>query len=59
MTSGADAPTPHEPKPGDFVTVDGREAVFLYRRDGAAVVRFYGEDDARVVPFSKLRWRDS
>ena len=59
MTSGAHAPTPDEPKPGDHVTVGGREAVFLYRRGAAAVVRFYGEDDARVVPFSKLRRRAS
>ena len=56
MTSGAHAPAPDEPKPGELVTVDRREAVFLYRRGRAAIVRFAGQDDARVVPFSKLRW---
>ena len=42
MTSRANAPTPSEPKPGDAVTVDHREAVFLYRRGRAAIVRFAG-----------------
>ena len=57
MTSDAHASTPGEPQPGDHVTVNGREAVFLYRRDDGAVIRYYGENDARLVPFSKLRWR--
>ena len=54
MTSGAHAPT-DEPKPGELVTVDGREALLLYRRGQAAIVRFASQDDARVVPFSKVR----
>ena len=55
MTSGAHAPTPDGPRHGDFVTVNGRAAVFLYRRGAAAFVRYYGEDDSRAVPLSKVR----
>jgi hypothetical protein len=55
MTSGAHAPISNKPKPGDVVTVAGREATFLYRRDGAAVVRFAGETESRAVPYSKVR----
>lgn len=55
-----DAPTPDpqiEPKHGDVVTIDGRKAVFLYRRGSAAVVRFEASGDSRVVPFGKLERR--
>ena len=58
MTSDAHAPIPDEPKPGDFVVVNGREAVFLYSRGKAAFIRYSGEDDTRVVPFAKLRQRE-
>jgi hypothetical protein len=54
MTSGATAPTLCQPKHGDVVTVGGREATFLYARGHAAVVRFTGEAESRVVPVSKL-----
>ncbi len=57
MRSGAHAPTPG-PKEGEIVAVNGRAATFLYRRGMAAIVRYFGEHDARVVPFSKLQWRD-
>jgi hypothetical protein len=53
-THGADAPTP-DPRHGDVVAIDGRRAVFLYRRGRAAVVRFADGGDSRVVPFSKLK----
>jgi hypothetical protein len=53
-THRADAPTP-DPRHGDVVAIDGRRAVFLYRRGRAAVVRFAGGADSRVVPFSKLK----
>ena len=59
MTSGADAPTPREPKAGEIVAIDGREATFLYSRNSAAIVRFHGETDTRVVPLAKLRRRAS
>jgi hypothetical protein len=49
-----DAPSP-EPKHGDEVAIDGRRAVFLYRRGPAAVVRFDESADSRVVPFTKLK----
>jgi hypothetical protein len=55
-----DAPSPDreaEPKHGDVVTIDGRKAVFLYRRGRAAVVRFEESGDSRVVPFRKLQQR--
>jgi hypothetical protein len=54
MTSGAHAPI-FEPRPGDVVAVDIREAKFLYRRGPVAVVRFRGDRESRVVPFSKVR----
>jgi hypothetical protein len=54
LTKRADAPTP-EPRHGDVVAIDGRKAVFLYRRGLAAVVRFDETGDSRVVPFSKLK----
>jgi hypothetical protein len=57
VTADADAPTPDDPKQGDIVLVNGREAVFLYRRGDAAIIRYFGEDDSRAVPFSKIRWR--
>ena len=58
MTSGASAPASNEePKHGDIVIVDGREAIFLYRRGQAATVRFKEGARCRVVPFAKLRWR--
>jgi hypothetical protein len=44
-----------EPKHGDVVAIDGRRAVFLYRRGRAAVVRFDKSGGSRVVPFSKLQ----
>lgn len=59
MTSDAHAPMPDEPRQGDFVVVNAREALFLYRRDEAAVIRYDGEHDARVVPLSKVRRRES
>lgn len=59
MTSDAHAPIPDQPQHGDIVIVNGREAVFLYRRDNAAFIRYYGEEDTRAVPFSKLHWRHS
>ena len=59
MRSDARAPIPDEPKQGDFVVVNAREALFLYRRDDAAFIRYDGEDETRVVPFSKLRLRGS
>ncbi len=49
-----DAPTP-EPKHGDLVAVDGRRAVFLYRRGRAAIVRFVKTVDSRVLLFSELQ----
>jgi hypothetical protein len=58
MTSDAHAPTADMPRPGDVVAVSGREAVFLYRHGAAAVIRYAGEEDARVVPFAKLTWRE-
>ena len=54
MVQRADAPSP-DPKHGDVVAVEGRKAVFLYRRGRAAVVRFDETADSRVVPFSKLK----
>jgi hypothetical protein len=57
MTSGAHAPSSGSPRQRDIVLVNGREAVFLYRRGGAAIVRYHGEGDSRAVPFSKLRLR--
>ena len=54
MTSDAHAPIPDEPRQGDTVVVNGREALFLYRRGDAAFIRYRGEDDTRVVPYSKL-----
>jgi hypothetical protein len=58
MKAGANAPTTDpqgDPRHGDPVAIDGRKAVFLYRRGGAAVVRFQESGDSRVVPFAKLR----
>lgn len=55
MTSDAHAPSSEPPRQRDIVLVNGREAVFLYRRNAAAIVRYRGEEDSRVVPFSKLR----
>ncbi len=57
MTSDAGAPTPDEPKPGDMVVVNERPAVFLYRRGGGAIIRYFEEEDSRAVPFAKLQWR--
>ena len=54
MTQRADAPLP-DPKHGDVVAINGRKAVFLYRRGGAAVVRFDEGGDSRVVPYEKLK----
>ena len=54
MTKRLGAPSP-EPKHGDEVAIDGRRAVFLYRRGPAAVVRFDESSDSRVVPFTKLK----
>jgi hypothetical protein len=54
LANRADAPTP-EPRHGDVVAIDGRSAVFLYRRGLAAVVRFDETVDSRVVLFSKLQ----
>lgn len=54
MTQRADAPLP-DPKHGDVVAIDGRKAVFLYRRGHAAVVRFDQGGDSRVVPYAKLK----
>jgi hypothetical protein len=54
LTKRADAPSP-EPRHGDAVAIDGRRAVFLYRRGLAAVVRFDESGNSRVVPFSKLK----
>ena len=51
-----DAKAP-DPKPGDVVEVGGRQAVFLYRTAGAAVIRFRGEAVTRAVPPSKLKRR--
>ena len=59
MTMDAHAPISPEPQQGHIVVVDGREAVFLYRRNQAAIVRYEGEDDSRVVPFSKISCRES
>lgn len=53
MTQRADAPLPI-PRHGDVVAIDGRKAVFLYRRGRAAVVRFNTSGDSRVVPYEKL-----
>jgi len=50
----ADAPSP-DPRHGDVVAIEGRKAVFLYRRGRAAIVRFDETGDSRVVPFSKLK----
>jgi hypothetical protein len=58
MTSGASAPLYDAPKQGNVVLVNGREAVFLYRRGEAAAIRYSGEDDSRIVPYSKLQRRD-
>jgi hypothetical protein len=54
VTQRADAPLP-DPKHGDLVAINGRKAVFLYRRGGAAVVRFDEGGDSRVVPYEKLK----
>jgi hypothetical protein len=54
LTKRPDAPSP-EPRHGDEVAIDGRRAVFLYRRGLAAVVRFDESADSRVVPFKKLK----
>jgi hypothetical protein len=54
VTQRADAPLP-DPKHGDVVAIDGRKAVFLYRRGHAAVVRFDQGGDSRVVPYAKLK----
>jgi hypothetical protein len=54
VTQRADAPTP-DPKHGDAVAIDGRKAVFLYRRGRAAIVRFADGGDSRVVPYAKLK----
>lgn len=55
MTSIADtSTTTFEPKQYEIVSVKGREAVFLYRRHAAAIVRYAGEDDSRAVPLSKV-----
>jgi hypothetical protein len=47
-------PTP-DPRHGDLVAIDGRKAVFLYRRGRAAIVRFDKGGDSRVVPYAKLK----
>jgi hypothetical protein len=39
---------------GDAVVVTGRPAFFLYRRGHAAVIRFRGERESRVVPLAKI-----
>jgi len=55
LTCGAHAPIPaDELTPGDVVLVDGREAVFLYRRGKSATVRFKPGARARVLPLSRL-----
>jgi hypothetical protein len=51
----AKAPEQVEPKAGDVVALDGRQAVFLYRTTDAAIIRFEGEIATRAVPLSKLR----
>jgi hypothetical protein len=40
---------------GDRILVGGREAVFVYRAQAGAVVRYQGELQTRVVPLRKLR----
>jgi hypothetical protein len=57
MTSGARAPSSDLPRQRDIVLLNGREAVFLYQRHGAAIVRYRGEDVSRAVPLAKLRRR--
>jgi hypothetical protein len=41
-------------RPGDAITVKGRAAFFLYRRGEAAIVRFAGERESRVVPLARI-----
>lgn len=40
--------------PRDVVSIGGRRAMFLYRRRSAAIVRFDGQAETRVVPLAKL-----
>jgi hypothetical protein len=54
VTQRTGAPLP-DPKHGDVVAINGRKAVFLYRRGRAAVVRFNEGGDSRVVLYEKLR----
>jgi hypothetical protein len=45
-----------ELRSGQEVWIGGRRAIFLYTQSaGAAIVRFDGERDTRVVPMSKLQ----
>jgi len=54
VTQRADVPLP-DPRHGDVVAINGRKAVFRYRRGRAAVVRFNEGGDSRVVLYEKLR----
>jgi hypothetical protein len=39
---------------GQTVWVSGREAIFCYPRRGGAIIRYRGEQAARVVPLHKV-----
>ena len=49
-----ESPEEQSLRPGAVVRVNGRRAVFLYARRGAAIVRYAGERASRVVSLKKI-----